>query len=253
LVSTTNLNYRRPIKYSPIYLPEYFQIVLCEGTIRGIGGAHINNVYNRHTPAGFFHRSVGISFLPEFFETFFGSRYGIAESELLQALDALGRFPLIPEVAVILKQIGEASFTGAIGNAWIEGKTIELISVILDWRLAATAEPPLKEYDRLGIACAMNYVDENFSGPLTLEVLAKQAAMSLSKFTAKFKIHTGLSAACYVRRIRMDKAMYLLKNTSLPLKDIARMSGYKHQSRFSTLFREQFGLAPGEFRKGDNE
>jgi AraC-like DNA-binding protein len=223
--------------------------------MRGIGGAHVSNVYSRHTPAGFSHRSVGVSFLPDFFETFLGSRYGVSQDELLQALDALGRFPLIPDAAMILKQIGAASFTGDIGNIWLEAKALELISVVLDWhrRLTATAGPFLKEHDRLGIAEAIGYADKHFSDPLTLAVLAKRAAMSLSKFTAAFKIHTGLSAAAYIRRIRMDKAMYLLKNTTASLGDIAGMVGYKHQSRFSTLFREQFGVAPGEFRKHDGE
>jgi AraC-like DNA-binding protein len=251
LVSTTNFNYRRPIEYSSIYLPEYFQIVLCQGTIRGIGGAHVSNIYNRHTPAGFSHRSVGVSFLPDFFETFFGSRYGVSQGELLQALDALGRFPLIPDAAIILKQIGEASFTGAIENVWLEAKTVELISVILDWqrRLAATAGPPLKEADRLGILEAIRYVEEHSSGTLTLDALARQAAMSISKFTAAFRAHTGFSTAAYIRRVRMNKAMDLLKNTNAPLGDITGMVGYKHQSRFSTLFREQFGIMPSELRK----
>jgi two-component system response regulator YesN len=47
----------------------------------------------------------------------------------------------------------------------------------------------------------------------------------------------------------MDQAMYLLKNTTASLSDIAGMTGYKHQSRFSTLFREHFGVMPSEFRK----
>ena len=72
--------------------------------------------------------------------------------------------------------------------------------------------------------------------------------MSIRKFTAVFKAHTGFSAAVYIRRLRMEKAMSLLKNTSASLGDIAGMVGYKHQSRFSTLFREQFGVAPGEVR-----
>ena len=77
--------------------------------------------------------------------------------------------------------------------------------------------------------------------------------MSVSKFTAAFKTHTGLSAASYIRRFRMDKAMYLLKNTQASLGDIAEMVGYKHQSRFFTLFREQFGVTPRELRKGNDK
>jgi two-component system response regulator YesN len=121
----------------------------------------------------------------------------------------------------------------------------------LDWyrRRNAEVQPGLKENDQAGIAEAMQYAAEHYSEPLTLEILAKQAAMSISKFTAAFKTHTGISAASYIRRIRMDKAMGLLKNTSAPLGDIAGMVGYKHHSNFSAFFREQFGVTPGTFRK----
>jgi transcriptional regulator GlxA family with amidase domain len=165
----------------------------------------------------------------------------------------LGKLPLIPDAAVILKQIGDASFSGDISNIWLEAKTLELIALVLDWyrRRNTTSRPGLKEDDQAGIAEAMRYAAEHYSGPLTLEVLAKEAAMSISKFTAAFKIHTGVSVASYIRRIRMNKAMDLLKNTGAPLGDVAGMVGYKHQSRFSTLFKEQFGLAPGAFRKKD--
>ena len=253
MVSVSDITYRQPIKHTSRDLPEYFHINLCQGSIRGIGGKHIDGNYRQRCPAGFFHRSVGVSFLPEFFDTFLNSRHGIPPEEITRAIDALGKFPLIPDAAVILKQIGAASFTGDIGNAWIEAKTVELVSVVLGWhrRLTAAAGPPLREHDRLGIAEAIRHAEEHFSGPLTLEALAGKAAMSVSKFTAAFKTHTGISVAAYIRRFRMDKAMELLKNTSAPLGDIAGMVGYKHQSRFSTLFKEQFGVAPGAFRKRD--
>jgi AraC-like DNA-binding protein len=253
MVSVSDVTYWQPIDHLSRDLPEYFDIKLCRGTLQGIGGRHIDGSYRQRLPAGFYHRSVGVAFLPEFLDAFLGSRHGISPDEVAQALNNLSGFPLIPEAAIILKQIGEVSFTGDIGNAWIEAKTLELIAIVLDWhrRLAKTAAPDLKEHDRLGIAEAMRYVEEHCSDTLTLEVLAKQAAMSVSKFTAAFKAHTGISAASYIRRIRMDKAMDLLKNTSAPLGDIAGMVGYKYHSKFSSLFREQFGLAPGAFRKKD--
>ncbi|MDR0641775.1 MAG: AraC family transcriptional regulator [Treponema sp.] len=253
MVSVSDLTYRQPIEHISRDLPEYFHINLCRGTIQGIGGARVSNVHSRYTPAGFSHRSVGVSFLPEFFDSFFGLRHGISPDALTEALNALGRFPLIPEAAVILKQIGGASFTGDIGNAWIEAKTLELIAIVLDWHrhLNATTQPGLRENDRTGIVAAMRYAAEHCSEPITLALLAKQAAMSISKFTAAFKTHTGVSTASYIRRLRMDKAIDLLKNTSAPLGDIAGMVGYKHHARFSTLFREQFGVTPGSFRKKD--
>jgi AraC-like DNA-binding protein len=95
----------------------------------------------------------------------------------------------------------------------------------------------------------MCYAEEHFSSPLTLTALARQAAMSMSKFTSAFKTHSGLSAAGYIHRLRMDKAMDIVKNTSCPLTEAADAAGYKHYTSFSTAFREQFGVTPGEFRK----
>jgi AraC-like DNA-binding protein len=254
VVNVANLSFRQPFEYTVKDQPEYFFIGL-RPRFPGIGGARggKDKIYHQHLPTGFLHSGVGVLFLPEFFDAFLNSRSDISPGEITRAIDALGKFPLIPDAAVILKQIGEASFAGNVRNIWIEAKALELVAVVLDWhrRLAASASPPLKEQDRLGIAEAIRYAEEHFSGPLTLETLAKQAAMSISKFTAAFKMHTGLSAASYIRRIRMDKAMYLLKNSTASLSDIAGMVGYKHYSRFFTLFREQFGVRPGEFRKRD--
>jgi AraC-like DNA-binding protein len=253
VITSTNLNFRQPVEHSAKDQPEYFYISLCLGSSRSIAGAYIgkDKIYRQNTSTGFVHCGIGVAFLPEFFDTFLNSRHGISSEEIVQAFGDLGKFPLIPDAAVILKQIGGASFTDVVGNVWIEAKALELVSVILDWhrRFADAVPPHLKEHDRQGIAEAIRYAEEHLSGPLALDVLAKQAAMSVSKFTAVFKTYTGLSTTSYIRRLRMDKAMDLLKNTTAPLSDIAALAGYKHQSRFSTLFREQFGVMPSIFRK----
>jgi AraC-like DNA-binding protein len=254
VVSLPNISFRQPVKYTIDDQPEYFRIGLCR-RVHGIVGGHVekDKTYHSSVSAGLPLCRIGVLFLPEFFDILLNSRHGISPDEIVRMINALEKLPLIPDAAIILKQIGEASFTGDIGNVWIEAKTLELVSVILDWHRRLAAVPPLKEHDRLGIAEAIRYAEEHFSGPLTLNALARQAAMSIRKFTAVFKTHTGLSAASYVRRLRMDNAMKLLKTTSVPLGEIARKVGYKHHARFSTLFREQFGITPGEFRKGNDK
>jgi AraC-like DNA-binding protein len=253
IVSTTDITFRRENGHIARDQPEYFYISFSHRTMRGIVGSHVkkNGIYCQHHKAGYCHSGVGVSFLPDFFDPILNSRHGISPDELVRAFNALHCFPLIPDAALILKQIGEASFNGDIGNLWIEAKILELVAIVLDWyrRHNAEAQPSLKENDQAGIAEAMQYTVEHYSEPLTLEILAKQAAMSISKFTAAFKTHTGISAAAYIRRIRMDKAMDLLKNTSAPLGDIAGIVGYKHHSNFSSFFLEQFGVTPSEFRK----
>ncbi|MDR1029638.1 MAG: hypothetical protein LBL76_02050, partial [Treponema sp.] len=135
VVSVTNLNIRQPIEYIASDLPEYSSISLSRGSTQSIAGASIekDKVYRQYYPTGFTYCGMGVLFLPEFFDTFLNSRHGVSPGEIAQAIGALGNSPLIPDATVILKQIGEASFTGNIGNIWIEAKALELVSVILDW------------------------------------------------------------------------------------------------------------------------
>jgi hypothetical protein len=144
VVSAANLSFRQPFEYNVKDQPEYFCIGLSP-RFTGIGGAHIDKVkiYRQHLPTGFLHSGVGVSFLPEFLDIFLNSRYGISPDEVVRAIDALGKFPLIPDATVILEQIDNASFTGDVRNIWIEAKVLELISVILDWyrRLETAAGP----------------------------------------------------------------------------------------------------------------
>jgi AraC-like DNA-binding protein len=256
-VSVANINMRQSIEYFPSDLPVYSYIYLSRGAIQGVTGEFIEKekVYHQHYPAGFTSCGVGVLFLPEFFDTLLHSRHGISPDEITQAIDALNTVPLIPDAAVILKQMGEASFTGDIGNIWIEAKALELVSVVLDWhrRLGTRELPQLTVHDQTGISEALRYIEKHFAEPVSLAILAKQAAMSISKFTTVFRRHTGFSAGTYINRLRMEKAMDMLKNTQASIVEITDMVGYKYPANFCTAFLEKFGVTPGEFRKHDNK
>jgi AraC-like DNA-binding protein len=208
-------------------------------------------ISRRHGKAGFRCSMVEVSFLPEFIQTFITSRHGISPLELEKTIAGLQAFPFIPDAAAALDQIDRAAFSDKMGNLWIETKSLELLSVILDWHRGhkALALPPVNEQDRLGITQALRYMEDHLSEPIVLHTMAKQACMSKGKFTSVFKNHTGLSAAEYVRRLRMKKAINLVKNTSVPLGEIAALVGYRKHSNFSQVFKCRYGVTPGTFRK----
>jgi transcriptional regulator GlxA family with amidase domain len=60
----------------------------------------------------------------------------------------------------------------------------------------------------------------------------------------------GRSLHDEIRRVRMDKAKQLLRETTLDMPAIAEQCGFLSQARFSTVFRQQAGLTPTEFRRG---
>ena len=253
-VSITDFTMREPIELA-WRQPEYFLIGFQWGTQAGVlGHTGKNDTYKGRFQAGFHHRGISVCFLPDFFDAFLGMRHGIAINALIRALDDLNRFTPPPDAAVILRQIGEASIAGNIGNAWVEAKALELITVVLDWRqrLDASASRAPSALDMAGISKALRYVEEHCAESISLETLAKIAAMSVSKFTAAFKRHTGFSAGAYMNRLRMEKAAYLLKNTHVPIGEITAMAGYKHHASFSAAFQACFGAAPSAFRRQDN-
>lgn len=189
--------------------------------------------------------------MPEFIETFITSRHGISLLELEETVIGLCDLPFIPDAVTILDQIGKTAFSDDIESLWIETKSLELLSVILGWnrRRKVLALPPVNEQDRLGITQAIRYAEEHLSEPLVLHTMAKQACMSKSKFTSVFRNHTCASVAEYVRHLRMEKALNLIKNTSIPLGEIAALVGYRKHSNFSQVFRNHYGVTPRAFRK----
>ncbi|MDR2483136.1 MAG: AraC family transcriptional regulator [Treponema sp.] len=253
-VSVTDFTIKEPIELA-WRQPEYFLIGFQRGTQAGVlGHTGKNDTYKGRFQAGFHHQGISICFLPDFFDVFWGMRHGISINALIRALDDLNRFTPPPDAAVILRQTGKAAISGNIGNAWIEAKTLELITVVLDWhrRLDAGERRTPPESDMTGISEALRYAEEHFAEPVSLDTLAKQAAMSVSKFTAAFKRHTGFSAGAYLNRLRMEKAVHLLKNTQTPVGEITAMAGYKHHASFSAAFQGQFGAAPSAFRRQHN-
>ena len=73
--------------------------------------------------------------------------------------------------------------------------------------------------------------------------------MNPTTLKAVFKSVYGNSLASHIREHRMERAAELLRGTDLSILEIARQVGYDSQSKFSTAFREAYGLLPKEYRR----
>jgi AraC-like DNA-binding protein len=254
IVSSINFTCRQPLGNITKGKTEHsYAGLFCRNNGNNMGGYIIGKttIFKQYGKANYYCSGVEISFLPEFIETFITSRHGISLLELEETVTGLCTLPFIPDAAIILDQIGKAAFSDNIENMWIEAKSLELFLVVLDWHRGhkALALPPVNEQDRLGITQSLRYAEEHISEPLVLRTLAKQACMSRSKFTSVFKNHTGLSATEHVRHLRMEKALGFVKNTTIPLGEIAALVGYRKHSNFSQVFKDCYGVTPGTFRK----
>ena len=63
-----------------------------------------------------------------------------------------------------------------------------------------------------------------------------------------FKGVYGVPVYSYMRTQKMQSAALLLKQTDLPVMEIAGRSGYDNGSKFAAAFRDIMGMSPNEYR-----
>ena len=95
---------------------------------------------------------------------------------------------------------------------------------------------------------AISYIDTHFNEKIKIENLVSVTNLSRSLFSAEFKNYTGMSAIEYLTIRRIERAMYLLKNTSMSISSIAEESGFTNLSNFNRLFEKIAKITPKQYR-----
>ncbi len=78
--------------------------------------------------------------------------------------------------------------------------------------------------------------------------LADKMSTSLVTLNRKIKKVTGCNTTNYIRRLRLEKAKYLLERSDLTIMEVQTACGFDMQSYFSRIFKEQFGTSPLKYR-----
>lgn len=102
---------------------------------------------------------------------------------------------------------------------------------------------------RSKIADACRYIDENFNRNLTQTEVADAYGFSHYYFSRKFKQLTSCSFPEYLSQKRVLNASLLLRDTSMPITEVAYSSGFQSISSFNQTFHDAYGMSPKEYRK----
>jgi AraC family transcriptional regulator len=100
---------------------------------------------------------------------------------------------------------------------------------------------------------ALEYIDDNIGSPITLAALARVVALSPGHFAHAFREATGVAPHRYVVERRVELAKALLRQSDLPITEIADRIGCSSHSHFSVLFHRVVGLTPRQFRAQDQD
>ena len=94
----------------------------------------------------------------------------------------------------------------------------------------------------------MSYIRNHLQDDLSLNLLAKEAAMSRSYYAYLFKLLNHVSVWEYITNQRMDLAQYYLLNTKDSIMNISGKCGYNSLSNFNRTFKRFTGKTPRQYR-----
>ena len=110
----------------------------------------------------------------------------------------------------------------------------------------ANAGVPGSEFRKL--ARAKEILDELDGDSPGIAALSTAVGLNRRKLTEGFKRVYGETVAGYALEVRMRKGYQLLKESPLPVREIAERCGYEHSSNFTIAFRRRFGNSPSVVR-----
>lgn len=97
------------------------------------------------------------------------------------------------------------------------------------------------------------FIEQNYYIELDVQTLCDYVNYSRSYLSRVFHQETGFTIPEYISKIRMENAMDLLRETTLPLREIAASVGIHDSFYFSKLFKKFTGQTPREYRLASRE
>lgn len=96
---------------------------------------------------------------------------------------------------------------------------------------------------------AISLMEQNLEDPLTSEVLARPMGITRRQLERLFQEHMDCSPVGFYLRLRLERARYLLRQSSMSIIDIGLACGFASASAFSRAYRRAYGVAPRDDRE----
>lgn len=94
------------------------------------------------------------------------------------------------------------------------------------------------------------YVEDELGNEITCASLATVARVPLRVVFDGMKMRTGMSPYRYVMEKRVARAYHLLRNSTMPISEIALVCGFSSQQHLTSTFSTKLGRAPRQVRLG---
>lgn len=88
-----------------------------------------------------------------------------------------------------------------------------------------------------------------FTGNVNVNELASMLHISRGKLFASFKEIKGSSPLSIIQKVRLENICNLLKNSEIPLSELARKTAFQNEKYLIRFFKKYMGTTPGKYRR----
>ncbi|MFR8655611.1 MAG: response regulator [Bacteroides caccae] len=93
-------------------------------------------------------------------------------------------------------------------------------------------------------------IERNMGDPdFSIDFLCSELCMGRTKLYHKMRQISEQPLADYIRNIRLEKAIYLLKDSDMNINEIMSEVGFVNNSHFSKIFKQKYGISPSDYKK----
>ena len=110
----------------------------------------------------------------------------------------------------------------------------------------------LKKNHLRTIEMAKEFITRQFAEDISLTDIAAYCNVSPFHFSRIFKTFTSTSPHQFLLEVRLKNAELLLRNTGLPVADVAYSSGFNSIQYFTAAFKQKYDCPPGRFSMANN-
>jgi two-component system response regulator YesN len=93
------------------------------------------------------------------------------------------------------------------------------------------------------------YIEQHMDGDASLQAIACHVGLHPAYLSKVYKVETGTGISDYVMKVKMEKAVELLRSKNEKIYNIASQLGYHTPHYFIKVFKKYYGVTPQEFKQ----
>ncbi len=174
----------------------------------------------------------------------------LIEMTALKSLaDAPDGYKIVPNLSQIDSSFRRLIFTVMKPSTCLEDACCARARILLFFMEIARSLTLLEKNDAHYVKKVQLYIKHHYHLKITLDDIAKAVGYHKSYISAQYKNYTGKTIVQTINELRISKSLRLLRDTSLPIAEIARQVGFPSYAQMVHAFHQTVQMSPSACRK----